>query len=242
MEEGSALIEQSAMMRKALSTTDGSAVAMSMLSRGYASAAAGDYEGALGHYEDAHALYWELHKPDVTTMVELSRLEVDGVLEDAGSVGVELSSEVPEPTGELGTGFMEAILFRNRARILYRLGATDQAFELLDRSLQLSVSDPGYHIHTLVERARILADLGEFDLALTTLDDALLQLDQDDPFGEACVRALKAELLLEGGIQEEAVRELERLRVLRRNYGPGTPPQVSLQGLETRLKSRSRAE
>jgi serine/threonine protein kinase/tetratricopeptide (TPR) repeat protein len=244
IDEGAVLIEEAAMMRQSLSETEGSAVAMSLLSRGYAAAASGRHQDALQHLEKAHALYWELHKPDVTTMVELCRLEVAGVIDDSATLGDPVASDVPHPTGSLDTGFIEAILLRNRARNLHREGASEAALGLLEESLAITVADPGYHVHTLMAKARVLAELGEIDLALDTVDIALAQLDSDrnpDAAGVAGVRALRTELLLNAGDRAEAARELEILGILRQGYPEHTPPRQTLRLLEKRLESLSTA-
>ena len=243
--EGSVLIDEAAEMRQALSETDGSAVAMSMLSRGYASAADGRSRDALRHFEEAHALYWELHKPDVTTMVELCRLEVAGMIDDSVALGDPLDSDVPPPTGALETGFIKATLMRNRARILHREGASDAAFDLIDASLAINEADPGYHVHTLMTQARMLADLGEIDRALDTVDVALEKLDTERKPGSAGVAgvcALKVSLLLDAGRLVEAARELEVLILLRKAYPENTPPWQTVDLLQKRLEALGTAE
>ena len=227
-------------MRAALSESEGSATAMSLLSLGYAAAAAGEQREALRNFEEAHSLYWALHKPDVTTMVELSRLEVQGALEDAQTLGEQLTSDVPAPTQALDIGFIKAMLLRNRARILHRAGASETALSLLEESLAIAEIDPEHQAHTYMVQADVLADLGELDLALVTIEDALEQLDQETE-GEAGLRAVRLELLLDAGEIAEAQRELELLERLRGAYPSDSPPQEALSRLRARLKSLSTA-
>lgn len=239
LERGRSLIERSASMRERLSETRGSAVAMSLLSLGYAESARGNYERALQYFEEAHELYWQLHKPDVTTMVELCRLEVLGILEDTSVLGEPLQSDIPKPTGALDIGFIEAMLLRNRARMLHRAGASQEALAMLERSLAITAVDPGHRVHTLLIQARIFADLGESDLAIVTLDDAMLVLDGEGATGQegaGGVLALRAELLLDAGERSSADRELQRLEAIRGVYPEGSPPRQGLEALKMRLK------
>ena len=69
VDAGEAFILRAEAIRTSLSESDGSAIAMSLLSRGYARLARNQYPEALQFYERAHDLYAQMHGNDSTFMV-----------------------------------------------------------------------------------------------------------------------------------------------------------------------------
>ncbi|MEE2681319.1 MAG: protein kinase [Planctomycetota bacterium] len=238
IEEGESLILQASDLRSALSEVEGSAVAMSLLSRGYAMLGRNRYGEALDLYAQAHDLYAEMHGDDSTFMVELCRLEIDGVLADASLFDLDLVIDIPASDPGPEMGFMDAMNKRNRARFLHAAGASDSALELLEESLAVGQLDTGFRAHTLMTRARILIDLNRLALAEADLHEALGLVEGDglaDSPGEAPIRMLMAELFLRLGRLEEARNQVPRLEELRAPFIGDSPPRKSLDDLRERL-------
>ena len=241
IQAGTRLIHESSEMCKRLSETDGSAVAASLLALGAAACADLRMQEALEYYEQAHQLYLDLHGTEDVFMVELCRIEIQGLLEDAITVGDGLSSSVPAPRGIINTNFLQAIILRNRARMLQRAGANTVAHELIERSLEIEGVDGDYHRHTELAFARMLLDDGRIPEGLEVVD-AMLEALPEAPVGsvpgEAPARALRTELLLELDRTEQAREELARLEQLRVDFPPESAPSLTIRDLRMRLKER----
>ena len=213
---------------------------MSLLSRGYAMLGRNRYPEALDLYEQAHDLYAQMHGDDSTFMVELCRMEIDGVLEDAAVFDLDLASDIPasDPGSEMG--FMNAMNKRNRARFLHAADASDFALQQLEQSLAVSQLDAGFRAHTLMTRARILMDLNRLVAAEADLNEALELLDSDglsESPGEAPIRGLLAELCLRSGRSDEAGLHVARLEELRSPFIGDSPPWEALEVLREQLPS-----
>ena len=240
IDEGEPLIERALKIRASLSETDGSALAMSLLSRGYARLARNQLAEALEFYEQAHDLYAEMHGSESTFMVELCRLEIDGLLDDAVVFDLALTSDTPPCRSGPEMGFMEAMNLRNRARFLHAADATDFALDRLGESLDVPRLDAGFRAHTLMTRARILMDLERLSEAESDVLQALELLEDDglaQSPGEAPLRALWVELCIRMNQLDEAQAQLALLQELRAPFDEGTAPQQSLKTLRQQLKS-----
>ena len=240
VDAGEPLILRAEEIRTSLSESDGSAIAMSLLSRGYAMLARNQYPDALVFYGQAHDLYAQMHGNDSTFMVELCRMEVDGVLEDAAVFDLTLSSEIPPSVPGSEMGFMEAMNKRNRARFLHAAQASDVALLLLEQSLAVRQLDAGFRAHTLMTRARILLDLDRLDQAEVDLNQALDLLEADglaESPGEAPIRALLAELYIRLDRSDDARAQIAQLEELRAPFIDNSPPWESLRDLQDRLNS-----
>ena len=245
IESGTLLIDRAAEMCDRLSETDGSGVAASLLARGAAASADLRFQEALDHYERAHQLYLDLHGTEDVFMVELCRIEIQGLLEDAAIIGDGLKSEVSPPLGRINTNFLQAIILRNRARVLQRAGANQVAHALVRRSLEIDGVDGDYHRHTRLAQAGMLHRDGLDLEALASLDEVLAALpgetDGSVP-GESPARTLRVEILLELDRLPEAEAELRRLQRLRSDFPSGSAPQATIRDLQGRLEQRSFAK
>jgi serine/threonine protein kinase len=241
IQAGARLIRESSEMCERLSDTDGSAVAASLLALGAAACADLRLQEALDYYEQAHQLYLDLHGTEDVFMVELCRIEIQGLLEDASAIGDGLSSSVPAPRGIINTNFLQAIILRNRARMLQRAGANTIAHELITRSLEIEGVDGDYHRHTELALARMLLDDGRIREGLEVVE-AMLESLPEGPVGfvpgEAPARALRTELLLELDSTDQAREELARLEQLRVDFPPESAPSSTIRDLRVRLKER----
>ncbi|MAJ46011.1 MAG: hypothetical protein CBC35_01775 [Planctomycetes bacterium TMED75] len=240
LEEGEPMIVRAMEIRTSLSETEGSALAMSLLSLGYARLARNQLGEALEFYEQAHELYAQMHGSESTFMVELCRMEIDGLLDDAVVFDVALTSDTPPYRSGLEMGFMEAMNLRNRARFLHAADATDLALDRLGESLDVPRLDAGFRAHTLMTRARILMDLERLSEAESDVLQALELLEDDglaESPGEAPLRALLVELCIRMNQLDQAQAQLILLQELRAPFDEGTAPQQSLRALRQRLKS-----
>ena len=239
LETAERLIDESMAMNERLSESRGSSIAASLLALGAADASALRFSESLRHYEDAHALYLDIHGTDDVFMVELCRLEVSGLLEDAAAVGDGLVTNIPEPRGSFNTSFIEAIQMRNRARILLRAGAVDAAFAMIDASLAVEEVDDDYHLHSVLAKAGMLSEVGDVDDALSLVEEALRGLlgRSAGRSAEAPLREARIECLLDLGRPDEAAVELARLRELREGYPAESPPVRVIARLQERIRT-----
>ena len=238
LDSGTALIRDSAEMCARLSENNGSSVAASWLALGSAEAAALRLEAALEHYENAHALYLDLHGTGEVFMVEVCRIEIEGLLEDAMVLGIDLEATVPPPNGIANTDFLQAIILRNRARILQRAGHGDAALDLIERSMAVEGVDGDYHRHTRLALARMLLIDGRAEQALEVIDELLAELpfeSADALPGEPPARAMRVGILIELDRLPEARLELDRLRALRSAFPAESPPQATINNYQSLL-------
>ena len=196
-------------------------------------------DAALRQYQKAHDLYLDLHGTDEVFMVQLCRLEIHALLEDAAILGTGLVTTVPAPSGLVNTDFLEAIILRNRARILQRAGHPDAAMELMQRSLAMKDVGGDYHRHTRLALARMLLDEGRPEEALQTIDRLLSDLPSGSDLprhGEPPARAMRVEILTELGRLHQARSELEALRALRTPFPVESPPRNAIRDYQSQLE------